>query len=582
MSSVRPSLQDGLLGLAYFVTASTALDLTRYDGGVAFLWVATAMLISVLLMRPRREWGGALSCCAVASTLATGLFGLGWPLALPFAVVNMVEAVAAAWLFRRYQNSRTPFGSVPWITQFVLCVGVVGPLASALLAAGAVSFTGRDFLVTFEAFFAGHALGNITFVPLLTLVVSGTLRQSMQVGEQGKAIETSGLLLLVVAVTAGTFSQQALPLLFLPMLPVVLLVFRAGQGAAALAIVIVALVGGGLTLAGSGPVQLIKTDLGGKMQFFQFYLAALVLTVLPVAADLRNRARLHRELRASEARYRLLADHSSDIIMHLEPDGAIRFVSPSIRKLGGYDPASLIGTNAGLMIAPAHREKVAFHHRLAMAAAGETLTFDYQALVHAGEPRWFETHTRAIVDEQGRVDGLVSVIRDISARKAQEEHLQRVASTDSLTGLANRRAFRAAAQALIDRDRPACIALLDIDHFKQVNDRFGHESGDEVLRSFAMIAQRIVRRHDLVGRLGGEEFGVLLPGASKTEAIEICERIRAEVGRSVCTTDAGPVRVTVSGGVALLGPPGLDAALKQADAALYSAKSSGRDRMLAA
>src|SRR5688500_6454641 len=100
------------LGLAYFVTAALAAALTRFNGGVAFLWVPNALLMAALMMQPRRQWRYPLVICGVASMLATGLFGFGWPLSLPFAAINMVEAVIAAWIFRRLGNPLQPLGSL--------------------------------------------------------------------------------------------------------------------------------------------------------------------------------------------------------------------------------------------------------------------------------------------------------------------------------------------------------------------------------------------------------------------------------------------------------------------------------------
>jgi diguanylate cyclase (GGDEF)-like protein len=100
-----------------------------------------------------------------------------------------------------------------------------------------------------------------------------------------------------------------------------------------------------------------------------------------------------------------------------------------------------------------------------------------------------------------------------------------------------------------------------------------------MLCSLARIARRIMRKHDLVARIGGEEFVLLLPGTSIGDAMAICDRLRHEVSIAVTKTSAGPVKMTISGGVALLGAEGMDAALREADEALYRAKAAGRDRM---
>jgi len=188
-----------------------------------------------------------------------------------------------------------------------------------------------------------------------------------------------------------------------------------------------------------------------------------------------------------------------------------------------------------------------------------------------------------MVADNGEPDGILSVVRDITLQVQAEERLATAAMTDALTGLPNRRAFRAAAEDLMRApaaSRTDCIAIFDIDHFKKVNDRYGHEAGDEVLIHFARIARDMVRPGDLIARLGGEEFGAILPSTTLFDAMEVCERLRSEIGTRFVTPEA--IRVTISGGVAMLTEEGLDAALRRADAALYEAKNGGRDQLMLA
>ncbi len=581
MNSPRFTVQDLILGVAYFCAATLAIVLTRYDGGVAFLWLATAILLAVLMVRPRRRWAGAFISCSIASILATGLFGFGWALAVPMAAVNMIEAYAGARLFRQFGYSRSPLGSIEWLWQFTLSVGVVGPLAGGIAAAAVLATLGLAPTVTFLHFVTGHALGSLTFVPLVTLVAGGPISSRVRFTRSRGGLEIAGLMALTLGVTLLVFAQRGMPLLFLPMLPLILTTFRLGEAGAAIGIVIVALVGGVLTCAGSGPIM-FDASIGERLQYFQFYLAATVLTVLPVSADLRNRARLHRDVRLSEARYRLLADHSSDILLHLAVDGEIRFVSPSIRQLGGHDPAQLIGRNSATLVATEHRDRVREAHRATIVAHGRTCTFDYKAQTKSGELRWFETHSRAIVDEDGAVESVLSIVRDITDRKAREMQLTAEALTDVLTGLPNRRAFDQLVDARMAEEKSEaghCLALVDIDHFKRVNDAHGHDGGDAVLRSFADLARRLMRKDDCVALIGGEEFAILLPNTTLEQARQICERLREELSAMTTLFAGADIRVTISGGVARLGDGGPDFALRVADAALYRAKHNGRDQL---
>jgi diguanylate cyclase (GGDEF)-like protein len=181
--------------------------------------------------------------------------------------------------------------------------------------------------------------------------------------------------------------------------------------------------------------------------------------------------------------------------------------------------------------------------------------------------------------------GTVFVIFILVSERAVIAH-KTAASTDPLTGMFNRRGFAEASSRLIDREaragRPVTTLIFDIDHFKSINDRFGHAAGDEVLKLFAIIVVNTLRLSDLSGRVGGEEFAALLP-CSLEEGVIAAERVRTAFANSGIVVETGPVDTTVSIGVAG-GPAGteLEVLLAAADTALYQAKRTGRNRVEAA
>ncbi|QYU67289.1 diguanylate cyclase [Leptolyngbya sp. 15MV] len=178
--------------------------------------------------------------------------------------------------------------------------------------------------------------------------------------------------------------------------------------------------------------------------------------------------------------------------------------------------------------------------------------------------------------------------RAMAAERHVRNELRRRAMTDDLTGLANRRELMAAlerATASARRyDRPLALAILDIDHFKKVNDTHGHPVGDAVIRKVALTASEIMRGEDTVGRLGGEEFAVVLPDCSALDAYAACERLRVAMRETDLELETGHrVFVTLSVGIAVLGKDDTSAdMIARADAALYDAKHGGRDRVLLA
>ncbi|MBO0719158.1 MAG: GGDEF domain-containing protein, partial [Rhizobiales bacterium] len=181
--------------------------------------------------------------------------------------------------------------------------------------------------------------------------------------------------------------------------------------------------------------------------------------------------------------------------------------------------------------------------------------------------------------------GTVFVIFMLVSERTVRAH-RNAASTDPLTGLLNRRGFAEAGARVIEREamagRPVSVMICDIDHFKAINDRFGHPAGDEILKLFAAIVVNKLRISDLSGRIGGEEFAALLP-CPLDEAVVAAERVRHAFAGSGIAVEDGPVDTTVSIGVAG-GPAGteLEVLLAAADTALYQAKRGGRNRVEAA
>ncbi len=186
---------------------------------------------------------------------------------------------------------------------------------------------------------------------------------------------------------------------------------------------------------------------------------------------------------------------------------------------------------------------------------------------------------------QARVRAGIRIIELQNSLLEAQRKLRILARTDELTSILNRRAILENISTEIDRavreNGLLSLAILDIDHFKQVNDAFGHDAGDMVLTECVRRIQSIIRSYDLLGRFGGEEFIFILPGASPEEARQVCERVRAEIGNRPFPLDQSTISLTVSQGLAFWNrADSLDALIKKADTALFKAKHQGRDRVV--
>jgi diguanylate cyclase (GGDEF)-like protein/PAS domain S-box-containing protein len=321
---------------------------------------------------------------------------------------------------------------------------------------------------------------------------------------------------------------------------------------------------------------------------------AMAVLFVRLQRELRRRRSLEQAARASEASFRILTENSNDIVSRIDAKGIRLYVSPAVERVLGQPASEMVGTSALDDIAP--EDLPAVHEALARLRAGEReVRVEYRVIRADGGVVWLEASARATVNAHtGKPDDIVAIARDVTERKALESKLAMLARTDGLTGLANRRAFDEALALEwrhARRDGTALsLLLVDVDRFKLFNDTYGHPAGDACLRAVAKAAAAAVHRPaDLVARYGGEEFAVLLPGTLAPASQILAEQVRASVEaiglRHAANSSFG--MVTVSVGVATVLPaaaPELapEALVSAADAALYEAKHTGRNRVVAA
>ncbi|WP_297529420.1 bifunctional diguanylate cyclase/phosphodiesterase [Thiohalobacter sp.] len=291
--------------------------------------------------------------------------------------------------------------------------------------------------------------------------------------------------------------------------------------------------------------------------------------------------RAERALRLSEARYQALYENAPDIYTTIDAEGVILSINKVGADMLGYEPAELIGQSATLVIHPEDQARVLEHIAGRLRNTQPDEGIEYRKLRKDGSVLW--VHQRASLDPAADDNPRLLVIcRDITDRRELEERLAYQATHDGLTGLINRREFERRLRLLAQRENHAdqlhVLCYLDLDNFKAVNDSCGHLAGDELLRRVSALLSAQVRTRDMLARVGGDEFALLLENASLEEAQALAERMRETVEKFRFQWHARQFSIGVSiGMVPFHCGVAFEVLLSHADSACYTAKERGRN-----
>ncbi len=585
-----------IVGNAVLLAAALALSILmrRVSQGGAVVWLANGVALAAYLRTPVAAWP--------AQTLALGIGLLvpwaalnGKPEVLATFMIHVLIVMGPAYLLQRdrdWVEGRSDTMRA-WM-RFALLGVLLVPAADSIVA---ILLT-RTFTVSFAVpHLLADALGIALVTPALLRVTPGYFGTLSRSGRMAEA-----LLLLVAQIIftgiAVTFGKTPIWLLLAVPLPILLL-FRFGFAAAWVGTVLFAVLLFGATLSGTGPLFLLglrpMKDALVIAQLYSLYVSAILVII---AALLNERDALTATADLNREIYEIIAMHSGDMLFVCDLEGNTLFVSPSMGEHFGRPTSEFMdSTEKKKLLHP--DDFPAMDAMVAAIAAGKRPASVILRFAHRdGGYRAMEVIVRpGPKRKRGERRLLIGSMRDITDRlneeralRARGAELETLAATDSLTGLPNRRRYdemlamewsRAAREGA-----PLSLLVIDADRFKLVNDNFGHETGDGYLRQIAQaISSEIRRPGDLAARVGGEEFAVLLPGTGPTGARILAERIRERMEEAhLPLTQTGPAILTLSIGAATARPrPGISNHLfADADAALYAAKSGGRNRVIQA
>jgi len=288
--------------------------------------------------------------------------------------------------------------------------------------------------------------------------------------------------------------------------------------------------------------------------------------------------------------FQTLIQTTTDVVMvtdatpHDAGGPRIVYVNPAFEKLMGYQVDEVVGQSPRMFNGPDTDRHTRYRIRKAVRE-GKGIRTEILKYCKDGQTRWLDMNMFPLRDASGAITNFACIERDLTRYKKIERQLANMALFDSLTGSLNRPAFYQHAEKEFARSkryyRPLSVIMLDIDHFKRINDQYGHHGGDQVLQIFAEACQEVIRSTDVMGRVGGEEFALLLPDTPLKSAFNLAERLRERINKYPYLAGEMLIEVTASLGVAELHNDDVNfkALLQRADEALYEAKHAGRNQV---
>jgi diguanylate cyclase (GGDEF)-like protein/PAS domain S-box-containing protein len=586
----RRCLLPFLVVVAAYLAAAELGHALSFPGHFASFWPPSGLYLAALLLARRRWWPMIAAAALVGNLLSDVLLHEKTILiSVGFWISNTAEAISGAGLLTWLLGERFRIGRLSSVLVFSGVAGLLCTAIGAVLGAVVVWIAfDTSFGVAWLRWWSSGMVGVIVVAP--PIYALATDEAPLGVDRAVRMLEAFVLLTLLTIVAQLTFGLQSWPLAW-AVIPLFLwAALRFEVPGTTVAIAALAVIAVWHTAQGRGPFATLPTVLG-QVLLVQSYVWVLAVSFLVVSAVVRERGEWARAARDHAERYRELFDHTEEHVFSTDAAGRFLHYNRACREALGYTDEEMRSLTLDQLIPYEHLDH--FHSVMHRQRQGEIVRVcDAVVRTKAGRLLDVEGVTRMHFTD-GRPDYSVSFFRDVTERKARErqfedywlhlestnKNLHQLAATDPLTGLSNRRLFHQRLQEELERSRRygagLSLVLLDVDHFKSFNDTFGHPAGDDVLREVAQLLGRTARPCDIVARIGGEEFAVLLPDTAVNGALLSAERFRREIEQASWDLRG----ITVSVGVATLSTEvaGPDAFIERADAALYRSKGAGRN-----
>lgn len=565
----------------YLLLAKAGMAFTAKGDVASLMWFPSGLALAALLIGGRKYWPGIWGGAYLSGIIA----GYSVPVAIIVAAGHVLEPLFAIWLLTRAGNFDPSFRRKNDSLQLLLA-GIASPWVSGLMAIVAMLAAGdlaaREVPVALLQWWMGGMFGIVLVTPMILI----WRQPQMHWFRRERAAEFMVLFCLAFVCgqaifldwfrnAGGAYVEEYLMFIFVTWAGV-----RFGRHGVQLIILLVLVQAWMGMLLGGGDFGSDMSRAG--MVRFWVYFVELTAIGIALATVIREKNDTRDIVSESEERFRNMFRKHSSVMLLIDPvSGQIVDANRAAADFYGYSEEALRNMRMNQINSLSAEEATTALRR---ALDEEQKRFTLSHNLHGGETRIVDVHSSPI-EVAGRTL-LFSIVMDITESKKMEQELEKRANTDLLTGLPNRRRFMELAEQELVRslryEGPFSLLLMDVDHFKSINDTYGHKGGDIALQALAEQCRSTLRGVDVTGRFGGEEFAIILPETDGAQALEVAERLRQEIAAMSVPLEQGAVlQMTVSIGLVIRHGSGIDIdeLLQQADKALYCAKQSGRNRV---
>ncbi|BBD06771.1 sensor domain-containing diguanylate cyclase [Desulfovibrio ferrophilus] len=600
-----------LPGLAFFLLARAAQALAPFPDSVVPVWPAAGVGFVSFYLLGAAPAAGIL----IADALAAMMTGHTPSMAFLLAGGNTLCLGIGGLILRKVTGKNSFLDSLNGMLQFIFA----GPVLSAFLAAllGIISLKVgsihplEDATLPYWTWYVSDMTGIVIVAPLVTawtripLNLPPTLRSLEGVG----MFACAAVLSHFVFSSEGhiIFAQYPLPFVFIPIMAWA--TFRTGHRIITLLLAMIFVYAVIWTMIGQG--HFAKMGYPFSIHILQIFTASAAITSLIIHTmidslrsnemalqraneELEDRVKRRTRhlnkalsnLRAAEASYRTIFENAMEGIYRTDINHRFRKANQALADILGYtNPRELIEEVHDIRTFVADPADLSRFYEL-LATKGQVKNFESKARRRDGAEIWLSLSSHPIKDKNGKVAGIEGILQDITDRKCSEQELERRAFSDPLTGAANRHFFDHSFEKMLAQAKRTnsglALLFLDMDNFKDINDTYGHRGGDDVLIETVTRIQSRLRDADLLARIGGDEFALLIHNTrNHKDAAQIAEDIITALGAEYAISK-NPIHIGVSIGGSLYPADGQDmeTLLERADEAMYRAKQRGKGQFV--